>query len=126
ASRHQAAMLCPAYADNVLREACEFPARSLPLDLFALRALEKRYAVARRGAAEDALTWTALGLLHCHLGRVESARECYRQATRHFPAHPELGSTLARPARRWLARFCKSARCAQVHHARQVGRCREL
>jgi predicted Zn-dependent protease len=93
--RDWSAELCPAYEVSVLREACEFPARGLPLDLATVRALENRFVAGQRSAAEDALTWAALGLLHCHLGRVESARECYRQTTRHFPSHAVLASALA-------------------------------
>jgi tetratricopeptide (TPR) repeat protein len=95
AAQARAAELCPGYDVSVLREACEFPSRGLPLDLATVRALENRFVPGRRGAAEDALTWAALGLLHCHLGRVEAARECYRHTTRHFPNHPELASALA-------------------------------
>src|SRR5262249_13358332 len=86
--QQQAAALCPAYEASVLREACEFPSRSLALDAATVRALEKRFVAGQRSAAEEALTWTALGMLHCHLGRIESARECYRQSTRHFSTHP--------------------------------------
>lgn len=94
-SQQKAAALCSAYEVSVLREACEFPSRSLPLDLPTLRALENRFALGQRSAADDALTWIALGMLHCHLGRVVAAQECYRQSSRHFPAHPELASALA-------------------------------
>jgi tetratricopeptide (TPR) repeat protein len=94
ASQQRAAALCPAYEASVLREACEFPCRSRPLDVSAVRALERRFVAGRHGAAKDALTWAALGVLHCHLGRIEAARECYRQTTRHFPTHPELASAL--------------------------------
>ncbi|HEX5104311.1 MAG TPA: hypothetical protein VFV87_10895 [Pirellulaceae bacterium] len=96
AAQHQAAALCPAYHDSILREACAFPARHLPLELPALRALEERFVVGHRSDLEDALTWTALGLLHGHLGRVNAVRECYRQVVRHFGAHPELAFALAK------------------------------
>jgi len=95
ACQDRAADLCPAYEDSVLREACEFPARGLPLNLATVRQLETRFVTGQRSAAEDALTWAALGLLHCHLGRFEAAREYYRLTTRHFLKHPELASALA-------------------------------
>jgi predicted Zn-dependent protease len=60
-----------------------------------VRRLEERFSAGQRSPVEQALTWAALGLLHCHLGRVEAARECYSQVTRHFPAHPELASAMA-------------------------------
>ncbi len=94
-SLQEAAALCPAYEASVLREACEFPSRCLPLDVSSVRAFEERIVAGQQSAAEDALTWIALGMLHCHLGRIESARECYRQSTGHFPSHPELASALA-------------------------------
>jgi tetratricopeptide (TPR) repeat protein len=93
-SQHRATALCPAYEASVLRAACEFPARGLPLDLSALRALESDFAARRRGAVEDACTYIALGLLNCHLGRLEAARACYQQATLHFEVHPELAYAL--------------------------------
>jgi tetratricopeptide (TPR) repeat protein len=85
----------PAYRADVLREACEFPGRGRPLDLATVRSLERRLAADRPGAAEEALTWAAIGILHCHLGRVEAACDCYRRTTRHFPRHPELAGALA-------------------------------
>ena len=95
ACQDRAADLCPAYELSVLREACEFPARNLPLNLATVRLLENRFVTGQRSATEDALTWAALGLLQCHLGRVEAAGECYRLTARHFPNHPELASALA-------------------------------
>jgi hypothetical protein len=89
-----AADLCFAYEGSVLREACEFPARGLKLNLETVRLLENRFVTGQQSPAEDALTWAALGLLQCHLGRVEAARRCYRQTTQHFPNHPELAGVL--------------------------------
>jgi len=94
ASRRQAEVLCEGYADSVLREACEFPNRGLPLDLSTVRTLERRSIAGERSPEEDALTSAAIGLLHCHLGRIEAACECYRQATQHFQTHPELANGL--------------------------------
>jgi tetratricopeptide (TPR) repeat protein len=95
AARQHAAVLCPVYEASVLREACEFPCRCLPLDMPTVRALENRFVVGQRSPADDALTWAALGLLHCHLGRVEAARACYRHTASHFSHHPDLAIALA-------------------------------
>jgi tetratricopeptide (TPR) repeat protein len=95
AAQQQAAALCPAYEASILREACEFPCRNLALDLSTVRALENRFVARQRSPADDALTWAALGLLHCHLGRVEAARACYRHTTSHFSHHADLAIALA-------------------------------
>ncbi len=84
------------FADDLLRRACEFPARGREVLPAAITSLEHECFALSCNDHERALISAALGILWCHVGNVEAAIESYRTAASVFGGHPELALEIAK------------------------------
>lgn len=92
----KAAMLDPAYADDLLRRLCQYRARRIRLDLNTLLALQREVQAARTSDDRQAVAWIALGLLFTAFERLQDAVACDAQSREGSHGHPELALELAR------------------------------
>jgi hypothetical protein len=83
-------------ASDLLRRACEFPARGREVSPVAITALEHELIAMSCNDHERALISAALGILWCHVGNVAAAMDSYRTAASVFGGHPELALEIAK------------------------------
>ncbi|EMI58310.1 hypothetical protein [Rhodopirellula sallentina] len=79
-----------------LRRACEYPARGLPVAPVDVQALQREFESTKGSIQDRGLFYAAIGILWCHLGDLDSARDCYGVVAEAFGVHPELALEIAR------------------------------
>ena len=92
----EAAVLDPAYGDDLLRRLGEFRARWKRIDLATVLRLHREVAAWQASSVRHATAWIALGLLYTAFGRLDEALDCDAQSLRLSAGHPELALELAK------------------------------
>ncbi|MBB3208394.1 tetratricopeptide (TPR) repeat protein [Rhodopirellula rubra] len=96
-SRVNASSVCrESQRDDLLRRACEYPARGLEIDGQQIIQLHSELASFEPLDQKRGLIEAALGILWCHVGDIDAAARCYQTAVEVFGGHPELALELAR------------------------------
>ncbi|MFK8113141.1 MAG: hypothetical protein AB8B91_13115 [Rubripirellula sp.] len=95
--RERAALICPEYDDDPLREASLQAGRFQQFAESDVRLLVDQIEREPISKQHAALTHAAIGLLWCELGDVANAVQHYQATTQHFTqGHPELGLELGK------------------------------
>ncbi|MCM2371154.1 tetratricopeptide repeat protein [Aporhodopirellula aestuarii] len=83
-------------ARELLRRACEFPARGLEIGAQQIHAMECEKEALGVFDVQRGLIEAAIGILWGHVGELASAVRCYHAARGVFDGHPELALEIAR------------------------------